>query len=409
MHYDEDDLRNIADAYYARIRSETELNALVAASGELYQRGIREAEASKTRFSDSDLNSILERTRAYCRRLEKSCAHMIEGVSFGSEERLRAILAKRESSDPDTYAALSAPEASSFMTESVRFLSKIRESKMDDALVSEYIDTFGWAANSYMGASMLSAESVKARAAETSFARAASGFEQVWAEKERIMRDLSFTEEEKFVVRTIARLLSWQDIRKVRIFESIGALGQVMPELAEASDIGIELWGYALFEELTEERLSGGLEEELRERKKGVAFYATPERTLSFGGADFAQLEKTLHTAPEKHQMEFRGSVASKGIAVGKARICMNLSDISKTEEGEILVASMTRPEHLPAMQKAAAFVTDEGGITSHAAIVARELGKPCIIGTTVATKILKTGDLIEVDADRGVVRILKA
>jgi pyruvate, water dikinase len=59
-------------------------------------------------------------------------------------------------------------------------------------------------------------------------------------------------------------------------------------------------------------------------------------------------------------------------------------------------------------MKKASAIITDEGGITSHAAIVSREMKKPCVIGTKIATKILKDGDLVEVDADRGIVNILK-
>ena len=68
----------------------------------------------------------------------------------------------------------------------------------------------------------------------------------------------------------------------------------------------------------------------------------------------------------------------------------------------------MIKPDYLSAMKKAVAFVTDEGGITCHAAIVARELNKPCIIGTKIATKVLKDGDEVEVDADKGVVKILK-
>ena len=65
----------------------------------------------------------------------------------------------------------------------------------------------------------------------------------------------------------------------------------------------------------------------------------------------------------------------------------------------------MTMPRYLPAMVRAAAFVTDEGGITCHAAIIAREMRKPCIIGTKIATQVLKDGDMVEVDADNGVVR----
>ncbi len=68
----------------------------------------------------------------------------------------------------------------------------------------------------------------------------------------------------------------------------------------------------------------------------------------------------------------------------------------------------MTTPEMVPAMKKAGAFVTDEGGVTCHAAIIAREMKKPCIIGTKIATKVLKTGDMVKVDAEKGIVRIIK-
>jgi pyruvate,water dikinase len=68
----------------------------------------------------------------------------------------------------------------------------------------------------------------------------------------------------------------------------------------------------------------------------------------------------------------------------------------------------MTTPDYVPAMNKAAAFVTDEGGITCHAAIVAREMKKPCVIATRFGTKMFKDGDLIEVDADNGIIRKIK-
>ena len=68
----------------------------------------------------------------------------------------------------------------------------------------------------------------------------------------------------------------------------------------------------------------------------------------------------------------------------------------------------MTTPEMVPIMKKASAFVTDEGGVTCHAAIISREMRKPCIIGTKVATQLLKDGDMVEVDANSGFVKILK-
>lgn len=104
---------------------------------------------------------------------------------------------------------------------------------------------------------------------------------------------------------------------------------------------------------------------------------------------------------------EVHGQVAMRGVAQGKVRVVLKKSEILLVQEGEILVTAMTTPDYVPAMRKAAAFITDEGGITCHAAIVAREFGKPCIIGTKIATKVLQTGDLVEVDADNGVVRVL--
>jgi pyruvate,water dikinase len=89
----------------------------------------------------------------------------------------------------------------------------------------------------------------------------------------------------------------------------------------------------------------------------------------------------------------------------GIVKVVKRVEDLKKVKEGDILVAPMTFPSFIVAMKYAAAFVTDEGGITCHAAIVAREMRKPCITGTKIATKVLRDGDLVEVDANKGVVR----
>jgi len=104
-----------------------------------------------------------------------------------------------------------------------------------------------------------------------------------------------------------------------------------------------------------------------------------------------------------------KGNIAFGGLVKGKVKIIKKISESNDLCQGEILVASMTDPRYLPAMKKAAAIITDEGGITCHAAIVAREMKKPCIIGTKIATQALKDGDLVEVDADKGVVKILRS
>ncbi len=105
---------------------------------------------------------------------------------------------------------------------------------------------------------------------------------------------------------------------------------------------------------------------------------------------------------------EIKGQTASLGKIKGKVRKILLKDELANLQAGEVLVTVMTSPEFVPAMKKAAAIITDEGGVTCHAAIVSRELKKPCIIGTKIATQVLKDGMEVEVDADNGVVKILK-
>ena len=110
---------------------------------------------------------------------------------------------------------------------------------------------------------------------------------------------------------------------------------------------------------------------------------------------------------------EIKGNVAMKGKVTGTVTLFKWGEDISaKLEtmnEHSILVAGQTRPQLMPLIAKSRGIITDEGGITSHAAIVSRELRIPCIIGTKIGTQVLKDGDLIELDGEKGVIRILKA
>lgn len=96
------------------------------------------------------------------------------------------------------------------------------------------------------------------------------------------------------------------------------------------------------------------------------------------------------------------GLSASPGVAEGRVKIVSDVSELGKIMKGDILVAIMTSPDYVPAMKRAGAIVCDEGGITAHAAIVSRELGIPCIVGTEKATKILKENELITIDGSNG-------
>ncbi len=120
------------------------------------------------------------------------------------------------------------------------------------------------------------------------------------------------------------------------------------------------------------------------------------------------QTRKTISESEVKSVAEakiiVRGLGATTGAATGRVKIIKSPKEIDKIGQGDVLVSVMTSPDFVPAMRKASAIVTDEGGITSHAAIVSRELGIPCVVGSGDATKKLKDGMVVTVDADHGIV-----
>lgn len=102
------------------------------------------------------------------------------------------------------------------------------------------------------------------------------------------------------------------------------------------------------------------------------------------------------------------GTVAFQGNVTGKIKRIFSREDVAYIKEGDILVSPMTSPTYMEAISKSAGIITDEGGITCHAAIIARELKKPCIIGTKIATKVLKDGDMVEINADEGTATVVE-
>ena len=154
-----------------------------------------------------------------------------------------------------------------------------------------------------------------------------------------------------------------------------------------------------------------------------IAFvFIRGEKTI-FTGDEVIQIKDYLLAQnPEQSELQkfkksgvIKGSTGNKGIVKGKVKKLLVSEYYDKTKLDEfrqendyVLVTPMTMPELVPFIKNAAAFVTDEGGTTCHAAIIARELKIPCIIGTKIATKVLKEGEMVEVDADKGIVRILE-
>jgi pyruvate,water dikinase len=117
---------------------------------------------------------------------------------------------------------------------------------------------------------------------------------------------------------------------------------------------------------------------------------------------------KGVDATADKDVSELKGFASSAGVVEGPARVLKLLKDIVDLQPGEILVCPSTNPSWAPVFTNIKAAVTDIGGLTSHAAIVCREYGVPSVTGTGVATAVIKTGDILKVDGDTGIVTIVQ-
>lgn len=148
---------------------------------------------------------------------------------------------------------------------------------------------------------------------------------------------------------------------------------------------------------------------EMRKRFKNYAMVVrNAKTTLIVDPKAIKKLEKQ-YFVDVSDVRELHGKMACLGGLIrGRAKVCLDKHEIGKVERGDILIAQFTTPDFVPAMERAAAIVADQGGLSSHAAIVSRELGVPCVIGLKTATRVIHDNDLLEVDARRGTVKILK-
>lgn len=148
-------------------------------------------------------------------------------------------------------------------------------------------------------------------------------------------------------------------------------------------------------------------DQEIKKRVPFSVYYAEADQHIFYTGNEAQKALDAIQQETVDQTTEINGQCGCQGVARGIVKIVDVVKDMEKVKPGDILVAISTQPDLVPAMKKAAAFVTNQGGVTSHAAIVAREMNKPCVIGTKIATKVLKDGMEVEVDATKGVVRII--
>lgn len=196
-----------------------------------------------------------------------------------------------------------------------------------------------------------------------------------------------------------------------QVLKHTSKIQPLLKAIARKLHIKFEDIGYFTSNEIMVGLKTGKLNSTLiHQRRIGYMSFIQRNKIIIFSGKNAKaisdELEKNILAELESSN-SVRGQATYPGLLKGKVRIATRAQDSKELKTGEILITSMTTPDYVPAMRLAGAIVTDEGGLLCHAAIVSRELGKPCIVGTKIATKIFKNGDTIEVDAHKGIVRRL--
>lgn len=202
-----------------------------------------------------------------------------------------------------------------------------------------------------------------------------------------------------------------KDYRKMSLVEAYYKIEPLLKEMGRRLGFSLNQVRNCLLKEVEAMLLrNSGKPKDLELRMKGCLFIVINGKLPGRVYTDdlFKKMKIYLKKKEDLSEiMYFHGQTASTGKATGAAKIINTVKDLDKMNEGDILVSQMTNPDLVPAMKKAGAIITDLGGITCHAAIVSRELKKPCVIGTKIATRALKDGDVVLVDANQGEIKII--
>ncbi|MEW6407313.1 MAG: PEP-utilizing enzyme [Patescibacteria group bacterium] len=224
----------------------------------------------------------------------------------------------------------------------------------------------------------------------------------------KLTKQLSLDKKHQLLFKVARGFVFTKGYRKDVLFHAFWVMKTAQRELARRANLSLKQVRYIYPWELERILREGDAwAEELNARFNYHLRYSEKGNNLILSGQAARQMIESLKIKQEKIKevQIFEGDCAAPGMARGIVAIINSPTENNKINHADILVSGMTNPDLMPAIRLAKAIVTDTGGLTCHAAIVARELGKPCVIGTKIATKILKDGDLVEVDAEKGIVR----
>ncbi len=303
--------------------------------------------------------------------------------------------------------------------EIMKTLEQNAEGKNIRKKIQEYQQKMFWMNNGYAGAKILSVEHFiedlkhtleKHKDPKKDISHEEEHFRTIEERKKAFFEEHGLSDELKKLIEINDIMGIIHDVRKEGITHTNHFTDLFAAKIGKELNIPLEEMRFLSHYEIEEAILKTVTRAELQERKRKSVFITEHGETqYILAGKEAEEFIDELNKT-QQHETEeiLKGHCASQGYAKGIVKVCRGMAEVAKFKEGEILVACMTQPEFVPAMKKAIAIVTDEGGLTCHAAIISRELKKPCIISTKKATRVLKDGMLVEVNATEGYLKILK-
>ncbi len=229
---------------------------------------------------------------------------------------------------------------------------------------------------------------------------------QIKKKKALLIKKFSLDNKSQNLIKIAETFAYMQDERKKYVLIASHYQNLFMSEFGKRLKLSKEDMEYTYIHELEKLIKQKKINKKIfKERKEFICVINKIDHYDILCGKEARKLFKICFEKKHEKVNIINGIVASNGYAKGSVKIVRKIHDLINFQKGDILVASMTRPEMVVAMEKAGAIVTDEGGVTCHAAIISRELGKPCIIATKIATNVLMDGDVVEVDANKGIIK----
>ncbi|PLX28847.1 hypothetical protein C0581_00880 [Candidatus Parcubacteria bacterium] len=227
---------------------------------------------------------------------------------------------------------------------------------------------------------------------------------------DKYLKDLEIHDDFQVLFEVARRFVYSKSYRKDAMYYGCYIVDSVLKEIAKRAYVSIDQVRRLYPWEIEDFCMEKGPDvDTLNSRAYAVQYSDDGVREMYDGGGAKTFVD-SVEFVEQKNEIprEILGDCASVGKVRGTVRIVNSREDMDKMEKGNILVSYATSPDIMPAIKKASAIVTDLGGIICHAAIVSREFHIPCVVGTKIATQVLKDEDIIEVDATHGIIRIIK-